>query len=193
MLELCQYPGSLDNKNNPDLSQNKLRIGEESDEDIELLESRIRKATHDDVKNSEIFIGCKRKDVAKKNLLYIIRLPGRLVKIKARHHHPTQKNFKPRVCQKDGAVGTTSLLDELILKIGAKVMIVHNIDTTDMICNGQVGELVDTVRTTKDVVDMLVIKLTDIKAGENNKKKYPNLNQQYPDCVFIEKVSIQYS
>ena len=172
---------------------NRLRIGEESEEDIELLESRIRQESHDDVRNAEMFIGCKRKDVAKRNLLYIIRLHGKAVKIKARHHHPTQKNFKPRISQKDGAVGTTSMQEELILKIGAKVMIVHNIDTMDMICNGQVGELIDTVRTTQDVVDILVIKLVDDKAGNNNRMKYPNLSQHYPNCVFIERVSLQYT
>ena len=172
---------------------NRLRIGEESEDDIEVLESRVRKTTDVDVRNAEVFIGCKRKDVAERNLRYIIRLPGKAVKIPARHHQPTQNNFKPKINQKDGAVGTTSLQEELILKVGAKIMIVHNIDTPDMICNGQVGELIDMVRTTKDVIEILVIKLVDNKAGENNRKKYPKLYEQYPDCVFIERVSIQYT
>ena len=172
---------------------NRLRIGEESEEDIEMLESRIRKATHDDIRKAEIFIGCKRKDVAERNLRYILQLPGRAIKIKARHHQQTQGNFKPKISQKDGAVGTTSMQDELILKIGAKVMIVHNIDTVDMICNGQVGELIDTIKVANEVVDKLVIKLVDSKAGESNRKKHPNLSQQYPECVFIERVSLQYT
>ena len=172
---------------------NRLRIGEETDEDLELLSSRIRKENEGDIQSTDVYIGCKRKDVAKKNMLYIIRLKGKATKIPARHHNATQANFKPRVSQKDGAVGTTSMQEELILKIGAKLMIVHNIDTADMICNGQVGTLIEMVRTANDVVDLLVIKLMDVKAGENNRKKYPNLAEQYPDCVFIERVSIQYT
>ena len=172
---------------------NRLRIGEETEDDLELLLSRIRKENEADVRSADIYIGCKRKDVAQRNLMYIIRLRGRAIKIHARHHHPTQANFKPRISQKDGAVGTTTLLEDLILKIGAKLMIVQNIDTADMLCNGQIGTLVEVVRTTNDVVDLLVIKLMDIKAGENNRKKNSKLSQQYPDCVFIEKVSVQYT
>merc|ERR1712155_322568 len=33
----------------------------------------------------------------------------------------------------------------------------------------------------------------DNKAGENNRKKYVKLSQQYPECIFIEKVSVQYA
>ena len=145
------------------------------------------------MKNAGIYIGCKRKDVAQKNLQYILRLQGKGIKIKARHHQPTQGNFKPKISQKDGAVGTTMMQEELILKVGAKVMIIHNIDTTDMLCNGQLGWIVDVIRTTKDVIDILVLKLVDKKAGDSNRKKYPKLSQQYPDCVFLERVSVQYT
>ena len=172
---------------------NRLRIGEETEEDLELLSSRIRKENEADIRSADVYIGCKRKDVAQRNLLYIIRLKGKATKIRARHHHPTQANFNPRISQKDGAVGTTTLLEELILKVGAKLMIVQNIDTADMLCNGQIGTLVELIRTANDVVDLLVIKLMDNKAGENNRKKYPKLSIQYPDCVFIEKVSVQYT
>ena len=160
---------------------NRLRIGEETEDDIEMLESRVRKETDSEVKNTEVYIGCKRKDVAKKNFLYLLRTPGKAVKIKARHHQATQGNFKPRISEKDGAVGTTMMQNELILKIGSKVMIVHNIDTADMICNGQIGELIEVIRTTEEVVDKLVIKLVDGNAGEKNRRKHPKLSQQYPD------------
>ena len=82
---------------------NRLRIGEETEEDLELLSSRIRKDNEDDVRSADVYIGCKRKDVARKNLMYIVRLKGKAAKIRARHHHPTQANFKPRISQKDGA------------------------------------------------------------------------------------------
>ena len=41
------------------------------------------------------------------------------------------------------------------------------------ICNGQIGTLIEMVRTANDVVDLLVIKLIDSKAGESNRKKIP--------------------
>ena len=77
--------------------------------------------------------------------------------MKATHHHATQKKYKPWIEPKEGAVATTSFLDELQLKLGAKVMLIHNIDTVDCLTNGQLGELIDVIKNGE--VDKLVIKL----------------------------------
>ena len=41
--------------------------------------------------------------------------------------------------EKDGTIGSTSFQNVLFLRIGAKVMIIHNVDTLDSITNGQLG------------------------------------------------------
>ena len=102
---------------------------------------------------------CKRKECAKLNLEYLNSIKGELIQIKAKHHHATQKKYKPWIEPKEGAVATTSFLDELKLKLSAKVMIIHNIDTADCLTNGQLGELVDIIKTTNGDVDKLIIKL----------------------------------
>ena len=132
-------------------------------------------------------------DCARINAQYLNSLMGDLIQIKARHHHATQKNYKPYIEPKEGAVASTSFIDELKLKIGAKVMIIHNIDTADSLTNGQLGELVDIIKTTKGEADKLIIKLKNQNAGKFNKSKYPGLNSKYPDCVVIERVSNQYT
>ena len=71
-------------------------------------------------------------------------------------------------------------------------MIIHNIETSDMLTNGQRGTLKDLIRTSENKVDKLVIELYESKAGENNRKKNPQLAKKYPGCVFIERVSLQY-
>ena len=172
---------------------NRLRVGEQTAEDLELLATRIRKANHKELRKVEIHIGCKRKEVAERNLKYIIKMPGKPTVIYANHHHPTQKSFKPRISKKDGVIGTTSFLEELHLKIGAKVMIIHNIDVPDMLVNGQIGTLVDIIKTEAKKADILVIKLLNSRAGEKNKEKHPNLRKTYPDCIFIERISFQYT
>ena len=71
-------------------------------------------------------------------------------------------------------------------------MIIHNIETADMLTNGQRGTLRDLIRTSDNIVSLLVIELYESKAGENNRKKNPELAKKYPGCVFIERVSLQY-
>lgn len=172
---------------------NRVRVGEQTEEDLELLASRVRKEKHKDLKKVQIHIGCKRKDVAERNERYILKLPGLPTMLVAKHHTPTQKKFTPVVSKKDGVVGSTQFMSWLVLKPAAKVMIIHNIDVPDMLCNGQLGILEDMIKTDGKTVDVLVIKLYNKKAGERNREKNPKLRAKYPDCVFIERVSFQYT
>ena len=109
------------------------------------------------------------------------------------------KDYNPKPNPKDGAIGNTAFLNELILKIGAKVMLVHNVDVPDMLTNGQLGVLKDVIRTDdKKIISgpniqMLVVELKDKKAGKANQKNNAEFAKKYPGCVFLERVSWQYS
>ena len=172
---------------------NRVRVGQQTDQDLDLLRSRIRQEHDPDMKKVDMFIGCKRKDVATRNLKYLAKLKGNFLRMKAVHYSATNKKFKPQVSQKDGNVGTTSLMNELLLKIGAQVMLVHNIDTLDQLTNGQIGILEDVIRTEDKKIEILIIKLKDQNAGKHNMSQHLNLSKKNPDCVFIRRVSIQYS
>ena len=104
----------------------------------------------------------------------------------AKHHHATQSKYKPYISPKDGVVGKTSFLDKLKMKIGAKVMLIHNIDTADGLTNGQMGELKHVVRTTKGEVDKLIIKLNNARAGKKNISQYPILAAKFPNCIVVD-------
>ena len=171
---------------------NRIRVGKQTQEDLDLLRTRVRPENHPDLKNADLYLMCKRKDCARRNLLDLNKLDGKMIKIKAKHHHPTQKNYKPWIEPKEGAIASTSFLDELYLKIGAKVMLIHNINTTDALTNGQLGRLVDMIKTKSGDIDKLIIKLKNKAAGKQNRQKHPGLTARYPDCVFIERVSNQY-
>ena len=173
---------------------NRIRVGKQTEEDMELLSTRVRPKNHEDIRNADMYVGCKRKDVAKMNNEYFMKLGKReKARIMAKHHQETQKKYKPYISKKDGSVGSTSFMDELWLKLDAKVMLIHNIDIPDMLTNGQIGTLVDMIKCNDNQVELLVIKLVNKKAGEMNRKKNPSLSQKYPECVFIERVTMQYS
>ena len=122
---------------------------------MDLLKTRVRLAKHPDLREAGLYIVCKRKECAKLNQEYLNSIKGELMIMKATHHHAKQKTYKPWIEPKEGAVSTTSFLDELKLKLVAKVMLIHNIDTVDCLTNRQLGELIDVINTKKGEVDKL--------------------------------------
>ena len=172
---------------------NRVRVAEHTEDDLKILMSRVRPKGHADLKKVDIFITATRAECGKSNMFYIARLPGTLMTEKAVHFHGTRKNYKAKVDQRDKSVGTTSFVDVLHLKKNAKVIIIHNIDVLDSLTNGQLGTLIDATETKDGKVDILVIKLNNLSAGVQNRKKHPKLAEKFPDCVFIERVSLSYS
>ena len=172
---------------------NRIRIGAHTEEDVALLRTRVRSENHPDLQEAGLYIVCKRKECAKLNLKYLNSIEAELITVNAIHHHSTQKTFKPFIEPKEGAVASTSFMNELKLKVGAKVMLIHNIDTVDCLTNGQLGVLVDIIKTTSGQVDKLIIKLQNKGAGKQNRQDHPALAAKYPNCVIIERASIQYT
>ena len=172
---------------------NRIRVGKQTEEDIATLRTRVRPKDHADLKSANLYIVCKRKACAEINESYLNSLGGELITIQAKHHHATQTKYKPYIEPKEGAVASTSFMDKLKVKIGGKIMIIHNIDTADGLTNGQMGELIHIVKTTKGEVDKLILKLANSKAGQKNRSQYPNLSSKFPNCVVIERVNLQYT
>ena len=112
-----------------------------------MLKTRVRAKDHEDLKTASLYIVCKRKECAEINTINLNSLDGELITIEAKHHHATQAKYKPKIDSRDGTVGSSSFADKLKLKIEAKVMIIHNIDTADGLTNGQIGKLVKIVKT----------------------------------------------
>ena len=120
-------------------------------------------------------------------------MSGKLYEIKSVNFDSSREDFKPKVNEKDGSVGTTPFQDVLYLKIGTKIMVIHNVDTLDKITNGQLGVLIDVIHTKDHKIDKLVVKLKNESAGKMNRQKHPLLASKYQDCVFIERFSMQYN
>ena len=96
-----------------------MRIGMMTDDDIEKLKTRVRPKNHPDLKKVALHVVPIRKTCEKFNYEYLVLLKGEETVLKASHYHSTQKIYKPFIDEKDGAIGNTSFIYEIKVKLGA--------------------------------------------------------------------------
>ena len=173
---------------------NKIRVGNQTDEDLEPLMERVRPDGHEDVKDADLWISCTRAECDKRNKAYLSKIEGRLILLKAKHFQKSGDNFNPRkyLDAKDGAIAGTAFIDLIRAKIGCRVMIIFNVNVIDGITNGQFGMLVDVIKTTTGNVDKLVIRPKDPSIGEENRRKFPQLAKLHPGIYIFLKPQLMY-
>ena len=172
---------------------NRIRVGQQTKEDMKMLKSRTRRKGHHDLKRVDLFITGKRKEAAKINQNYLAKLPGSKLEIQAVHHHDARKKYQPRINGKDGTVADTGFMDKLELKQNAKIIMVHNVCTTDGLTNGQLGVLKDVLKSSNGVIEKLIVKFNKPGVGTVSRSQNPNIAKRYPDCVVIGRVKLEYS
>ena len=84
-------------------------------------------------------------------------------------------------------------MDQLRVKIGCKIILIHNIDTADGLTNGQLGKLLEVIRSEDGSIAKIIIEFKNENAGKQNRAKNSQLSSKYPRGTVIEKVSFSYS
>ena len=167
--------------------------GKLTEEDKALLETRVRPEGHEDLKAASINIVCTKKKCAEMNSEYINNLKGEAVTINAIHYRRTQKNYKPGNIQVDGTVGGTGFMNELTVKVGAKVVMIWNINTVDCLTNGQTGIVMAIIKDSSGEVNYLIIKFNQERAGRQKRSENKQLEQKYPGGTKVEKFNLTYT
>ena len=115
---------------------NRIRIGEQTDEDMIGLEKRVRPKNHTDLKDKDaMYLFGKNKPVDEMNEKRLMKIKGEEFIIEAKSFHSTIKNFKPPI-SKTGTINNTPFQAKLKLKVGAKLMMTYNVNTADGLTNG---------------------------------------------------------
>ena len=170
---------------------NRIRVGQENEEDFKKLQERVRPENHPDL-NGAMFISCKNKNVEILNTRRLNEIKEELVTFEAINMHSTMKNFKPPLGNK-GNVKDTPFLQTLKLKVGSRVMLTYNIDTLDCLTNGTRGQVVAFYKNPVGVITKIMIKFDEEHQGKFKRDANSYISNNYPGATPIEKVSFQYS
>ena len=164
---------------------NRVRTGDHTDDDIALLTTRVRPNTDPGFDDAIHIYGTNAK-VNARNEAKLNQMEGELFTVKAKNASKTVKTF---TTNNAGCVQNTPFLKELNLKIGAEVVLVHNIDTLDGLTNGCRGVLVDREKK-GNTTCRLVIKFHNPDHGRLRRQKDPC--RKHPEATYIDPVLWQY-
>ena len=165
---------------------NRIRMSKQTKEDLEVLKKRVRKKGHSDIKGA-LFITAKKEPVARFNDKSITILPGKLYISRATHIQQHQKSFKPKIDQLTGRISDTQYVDALKIKIGARVMLIFNIDVSDLLCNGATGTVIGIEENQHGKVSAVIVKFDNPAAGKESQQRNPGMSRKYPGGTMIKK------
>ena len=171
---------------------NRIRLGKQNKEDLQILKSKVRPKGHPDLKDA-LFISAMVKPVACFNEHALNMLQGKLYVSRATHIQAMTKSYKPKIDKITGRIGDTQYVDELNIKIRARVMLIFNIDVSDLLCNGSMGTIIGIEENQKGIVIALIIKFDNPAAGNEARKQNPMMTMKYPDGTLIKKKEQDYS
>ena len=76
-------------------------------------------------------------------------------------------------------------MDNLRVKIGCKIILIHNINTLDGLTNGQLGKILDVIRTEDGSVAKFIVEFKKKNVGKENRAKNPQFAEKYPTGTVI--------
>ena len=161
---------------------NRLRKNKHTEEDLKTLASKVSNESPSDA----VYIYGRNAPANEKNEAELAKLDGNLEVMKAIHIGKTRK-FIPKI-SKGGFVNQTPFLNELKLKIGARVMLRYNVHTADRLTNGACGIVkgFEWSRGDKPEIKKVLVQFDDQKAGLRRR------NRECPEVTEISRVSFEY-
>ena len=149
---------------------NRARVGELTNEDKEILESR-RMKHHPNVNFENAWhVFYPNKEVKAYNMKKLRELPGQSVIIPAKMRYP--RGYVPNI-KEWGTIDDTQFEENLEIKRGSRVILVFNVAVSDSLVNGEVGQILNIIKDeTKKEVKAIIVQFDNPEAGIEHRKNY---------------------
>ena len=119
----------------------RIRVGEVDEVDFEELEKRVFCRNDPIIEDSSVFVFSQNNYANEKNLEVMERLDGIEYTVKAKVRHHVLKEYTPKI-ENTGNIENTALQETLRFKVGSKIMLTYNMDTSDRLTNGAFGKVI---------------------------------------------------
>ena len=157
---------------------NRIRIGEQNDNDLDILSSRVFKREDRSIPEDSVHIFATNAEVNQWNQVFLERLDGAEFSVETTVTHPVLKNFRVDV-DPSGFIHNTSLLKTFNFKINSKVMLTTNLCTVDGLTNGAFGQIVGVRKNLKERITEIHVCFSNSNVGKETAKEHPDLERVY--------------
>ena len=173
---------------------NRIREGDLSEDDLNVLKTRVRALNHPDIPKEALIVTCINKEVNRINEDKLSEIYEKEYTLEAINRSQTKKIVNS-ITDTTGAIRNTPLQKIIKLKIGAKVVLTFNVDTCDSLTNGSFGEVIGIDVDKTGETSAVIVHFYDAKCGYEKRKNHVNLQNKYPgkNATPIKKMEFQYT
>ena len=155
---------------------NRIRDGSYTEEDMDVLRSRITKEECLEFDTSHVMY--KNRDVNNHNDKMLALLSGQEYAFEA--IKTPKKGYK--VCPKKRTVDQTQFQNMLKLKKGARVAMTFNVNIMDCLVNGALGEIVGFEKNQAGEIYAIMVKFDQENTGRKQREENKALSGKYAHC-----------